>query len=202
MVPLTRGLGLLESAVSYALASAALATPQRLPMATPCADWDLGTLLCHVSDSLDVLSEAVGTGCVGPAPGDDGPGLDPVTGLRSRATRLLATCAAAGPADLPVAIADQALSTGLAVAAGAIEIAVHGWDIAAACGVRRPVPADLAAALLPIAPLLITPSTRPGLFADPVPVSGLAAPGDKLAAFLGRQPSLQAPPLPPESRTA
>ena len=146
MVQLTRGLGLLESAVSYALASAALATPQRLPMATPCAD--------------------------------------------------------CGPADRLIAIGDRELTTSMVAVAGAIEIAVHGWDIAAACGVRRPVPADLAAALLPIAPLLITPSTRPGLFADPVPVSRLAAPGDKLAAFLGRQPSLQAPPLPPESRTA
>jgi uncharacterized protein (TIGR03086 family) len=194
VVPLTRGLELLESAVSYALASAALATPQRLPLATPCAGWDLRTLLHHVSDSLDVLSEAVGTGCVGPPPRDDGTGLDPLTGLRRRATGLLATCAAAGPAELPVAIADQELTTGLVAVAGAIEIAVHGWDIAAACGVQLPVPADLAATLLPIAPLLITPSTRPGLFGDPVPVSRLASPGDKLAAFLGRQPSLQAPP--------
>ena len=196
MVPLSTGLGLLESAVRYALASAGLASPQHLTLATPCSGWDLRMLLDHVSDSLDVLSEAVCTGSVGlgPSPGDDGPGPDPVTGLRRRATRLLATCAAAGPAELPVAIADQELSTGLVVAAGAIEIAVHGWDIAAACGVRRPVPADLAAALLPIAPLLITPSTRPGLFADPVPVSRLAAPGDKLAAFLGRRPSPHAPP--------
>jgi uncharacterized protein (TIGR03086 family) len=194
VVPLNRGLGLLESAVSYALASAALATPQRLPLATPCAGWDLRTLLHHVGDSLDALSEAVGTGCVGPPPDDHGSGRDPVSDLGRRAARLRATCAAAGPAELPVAIADQELSTGLVVVAGAIEIAVHGWDIAVACGAREPVPADLAGALLPIAPLLITPSTRPGLFGDPVPVSRLASPGDKLTAFLGRQPGPQAPP--------
>jgi uncharacterized protein (TIGR03086 family) len=197
VVPLTRGLGLLESAVSYALASAGLATPQRLPLATPCAGWDLRMLLHHVSDSLDVLAEGVGTGCVGPAHGDDGPERDPVTGLRRRATRLLAACAAAGPAERPVAIADQELTTGLVAVAGAIEIAVHGWDIAVTCGARQPVPADLAAALLPITPLLITPSTRPGLFGDPVPVSPLASPGDKLTAFLGRQPGPQAPPRTP-----
>ena len=51
---------------------------------------------------------------------------------------------------------------------GAIEITVHGWDISVACGARRPVPPGLATILLPIAPLLITPGTRPGLFADPV----------------------------------
>jgi len=42
--------------------------------------------------------------------------------------------------------------------------------------------------LLPIAPLLITPGTRPGLFADPVRLTGPASPGDRLVAFLGRQP--------------
>ena len=76
----------------------------------------------------------------------------------------------------------------MAVAAGAIEITVHGWDISVACGSRRPVPPDLAALLLPIAPLFITPGARAGLFADPVPVPGRACPGDQLVAFLGRQP--------------
>ena len=56
---------------------------------------------------------------------------------------------------------------------GAIEIAVHGWDISVACGARRPVPPGLAAVLAPIAPLLITPRTRPGLFAGPVWLPGL-----------------------------
>jgi hypothetical protein len=77
---------------------------------------------------------------------------------------------------------------------GAIEITVHGWDISVACGACRPVPPGLAAVLLPIAPLLITPGTRPGLFADPVRLPGPASPGDQLVAFLGRQPRLPAAP--------
>jgi hypothetical protein len=71
---------------------------------------------------------------------------------------------------------------------GAIEITVHGWDISVACGAPRPVPSGLAAVLLPIAPLLIHPGTRPGLFADPVRLAGPACPGDQLVAFLGREP--------------
>ena len=39
-----------------------------LPLPTPCAGWDLRTLLHHLSDSLDVLSEAICTGFVRPAP--------------------------------------------------------------------------------------------------------------------------------------
>jgi hypothetical protein len=60
----------------------------------------------------------------------------------------------------------------------------------------RPVPPDLAAVLLSIAPLLITPGTWPGLFAGPVRLPGSASPGDKLIAFLGRHPRLQAAPGP------
>jgi len=73
------GFGLLSRAVSYALVSAGYATPELLPLATPCAGWDLAMLLNHVRDSLDVLHDAVGDGCVqpGPAPGaghaGDGP---------------------------------------------------------------------------------------------------------------------------------
>jgi hypothetical protein len=80
--------------------------------------------------------------------------------------------------------------------AGAIEIAVHGWDISDACGASRPVPPGLAAVLLPTAPLLVTPGTRPGLFADPVRLPGPAGPGDQLVAFLGRRPRLPAAPWP------
>ncbi len=59
MAPLIRGLEVLESAVSYALAGAALGTPQLMQRPTPCPGWDLETLLDHVSDSIGVLAEAI-----------------------------------------------------------------------------------------------------------------------------------------------
>ena len=201
MAPLRRGFELLGWAISYALASARLASAQRLSCPTPCAGWDLGLLLHHVGDSVGVVHEAITAGCVGagPAPGDDGPEPDPLSSLYRRAGQLLAACAPAGP-DGPaghlVSIGDRELAAKMAVAAGAIEITVHGWDISVACGSRRPVPPDLAALLLPIAPLFVTPGTRAGLFADPVPVPGRACPGDQLVAFLGRQPCRPAPPGP------
>jgi uncharacterized protein (TIGR03086 family) len=199
MAPLTRGLELLGWAISYALASTRLATPQRLPCPTPCAGWDLGLLLRHVGDSFGVLHEAITAGCIdsGPAADDDGSDPDVVSGLYRRAGGLLAACSPAAPgtpAGHLVTIGDRELPAKMAVAAGAIEITVHGWDIATACGSRRPIPPDLAALLLPIAPLFITPGSRAGLFADPVPVPGRACPGDQLVAFLGRQPHCPAAP--------
>jgi uncharacterized protein (TIGR03086 family) len=141
-----------------------------------------------------VLHEAITGGYVGlgPVPGDDGPRRDPVSGFRRRAAVLLATCATGGPGEHPVVIGDRELTASMAAVAGALEVTVHGWDISVACGRCRPVPPGLAAVLLPIATLLITPDTRAGLLADPVPVPGRACPGDQLVAFLGRQPRLPA----------
>ena len=190
MASVTGGLLLLASAVRYALASAGTITPPMLSRPTPCTEWDLEALLDHVSDSAGALHQAITAGCAGvaPPPGDGRPGLDPVGGLHRQTARLLATCAAAGPAQRLVAIGDRELTTNMVALAGALEITVHGWDISAACGPRRPVPLGLAAILLPLAPLMITPATRPGLFADPVPVPAQASLGDQLVAFLGRQP--------------
>jgi uncharacterized protein (TIGR03086 family) len=196
--PLSRGLELLESAVSYALAGAALGTPPLLQRPTPCPGWDLGTLLGHLSDSIGVLYEAMTAGDAGASaasPGYSGPGPDPVARLRGQATRLLGACAADRPAERRVAIGDLELTASMVAVTGAIEITVHGWDISVACGARRPVPSGLAAVLLPIAPLL-TSGTRPGLFADPVRLPGPASPGDQLVAFLGRQPRPPAAPRP------
>ena len=187
MAALTGATGLLEQAVGYALATTALATPRLLPQDTPCTGWDLRTLVLHVGDSLGVLTEAMHAGQVGPGPTPDGE-PDPVAQLRRRAWALLGACATADAGERRVAIGDRELTVNVAAAAGAIEIAVHGWDISAACGARQPVPPGLAAALLPLAPLLIPRATRAGLFAGPVPVPALACPGDQLVAFLGRRP--------------
>lgn len=191
MAPLSRGLELLESAVRYALAGAAHADAQFLPGSTPCRGWDLETLLDHMSESLGVLHQAIAAGDVDAGPTPSGY-LGPVARLRGQAGKLLDVCAGTGPADRPVALWGHELTASVVAVTGALEITVHGWDISVACGARQPVPPGLAAVLLPIAPLLITPVTRSGLFADPIRLPGPASPGDQLVAFLGRQPHLPA----------
>jgi uncharacterized protein (TIGR03086 family) len=194
----TQGFGLLADAVSYALASAGYAAPELLSRATPCADWDLRELLNHVSDSLDVLHDAVGAGCVrpGPAPGDGAESeSDPVRALRCRAGRLLTACATAGADEQLIAIADRLLTANVLAVAGAIEISVHGWDISVACGRSRPIPPLLAAEMLHLAPVLIPAGTRDGLFGEPVSLPAPpACPSDQLVAFLGRHPGWPAAP--------
>jgi uncharacterized protein (TIGR03086 family) len=183
--------------VSYALTEATLVTPQLLSGPTPCPGWDLETLLDHVVDSIRVLHEAIATGgfSASAAPGASRR-PDPVARLHIHTAGLLAADAAPGSAERAVSIDDRELTASLVAIAGAIEIAVHGWDISVACGGARVIPSNLAVLLLPIAPLLITAETRSGLFADPVRLARPACPGDELVAFLGRQPRLLAPPGP------
>lgn len=197
MAALSRALELLESAVSYALADAALGCPQLLQGPTPCRGWTLAMLLDHLSDSIGVLQSAI-TGDGGAEVSSGYLELEhcPVARLRGQAARMLSAFAGAGPAERRVAIWDRELTVSMVAVIGAIEITVHGWDISVACGARRPVPPGLAAVLLPIAPLLITPGIRPGLFADPVRLPSPASPGDQLIAFLGRQPPCPATPEP------
>lgn len=140
---------------------------------------------------MAALLEGIGTGAValGPPPEEDTVVKDPATALRLRADQLLAICADTDRAARAVAIGGCPMTTALVTTAGALEIAVHGWDIGRSCGAARPVPPALAAELLCLAPTLVPGAAeRAPLFGEPVPVPRSAPPGDRLVAFLGREP--------------
>ena len=182
---LLAGVAVLERAISYALGSIALVTPPMLRRPTPCAHWDLWDLLEHLADSMDALLEAAETGRVAIAPAPDAAAVVPL--VRDRAVRLLGAWANAR-ADLAVRIDDTPVTAPVIACAGAIEVTVHGWDIAQACGQPRPIPADLAGELLDLTMLLVRPADRPGRFGRPVRLPGDAPPDARLLAFLGRTP--------------
>ena len=64
---------------------------------------------------------------------------------------------------------------------------MHGWDVAQACGVDRPLPAALALELLDVVPLVVHDTDRPGRFAARVDVPLHARPSTRLLAALGRR---------------
>jgi uncharacterized protein (TIGR03086 family) len=186
------GITLLERAINYTLGSLHLVTPEAFARRTPCQAWNLRALLAHMNDSLLALSEAADLGRVdldGPVDDRD-PTVDPVTRLRNNACQLLGAWTAAGPRQT-VAIADWSLTAGILTSTGAIEVAVHGWDVARACGQDRPIPPSMAAELLELSQVIVTDDDRPGRFAAPVDVPPRADPGDRLVAFLGRHPAAQ-----------
>jgi uncharacterized protein (TIGR03086 family) len=181
------GVAVLERAIAYLLGSLASVTPGMLDRPTPCHYWDLHDLLEHLRDSLIALQEAVSAGRVSCTPATGAYGGDTIVlEVRDRAVRLLGAWAnTAGAA--PVRVADAPVSVPLIAGAGAIEVTVHGWDVAEACGRPRPIPDELADELLDLSVLLVRTTDRPGRFGRPVPVAADARPGDRLLAYLGRQ---------------
>jgi uncharacterized protein (TIGR03086 family) len=183
--------GLMAMALRYTLGSLSYVTPAALSGPTPCAAWDLAALLAHVSDSLAAVHDALATGCVSLEPAAQTqviPADGLVATLRAQAGQLLAA-SAGGRAGRPVVIADRRLAGPKLAAAGAVEIAVHGWDIAQACHCRQPIPAALATSILAVVPQVVTEVTRGVQFADPVTPAPQATPGDRLVALLGRNPA-------------
>jgi uncharacterized protein (TIGR03086 family) len=180
--------GLLERAISYTMGNLHNVTSAALSRPTPCRDWDLGDLLAHMNDSLIALHDAIDLGHVDLSPATDGPdpAADLVAALRERAGLLLGACARTD-GDL-VTVGGCPVSASIVTSAGAVEVAIHGWDVAQACGRPRPIPPRLAEELLQLSPLLVTAADRPGRFAAPVAVPPRTGPADRLIAFLGRDP--------------
>ncbi|MGH3156728.1 MAG: TIGR03086 family metal-binding protein [Streptosporangiaceae bacterium] len=183
------GVALLERAVAYALGQFQAVSAAALPRATPCQGWDLGALLVHIDDSLATMQEALALRSVDPEPADPSAGdtaKSLVTGLRTRGCQLLG--ALAGGDDNLVWVGGLPVPMRIVTSAGAIDVAVHGWDVGRACGTGGAMPEDLAKDMLSIAPLLITGADRPGRFSSPIPVLTGASACDRLLAFLGRDP--------------
>ena len=85
-------------------------------------------------------------------------------------------------------VLDETTRTAAAARGGAIELAVHGWDVATTCGSGHRMPVGLATDLLRAATALVDDQTRRPAFGPPVQVPAGAAPEDRLVAFLGRRP--------------
>ena len=183
-------IGLLAGAISYTLGVCTLVEPGDMALPTPCPGWDLGTLLVHLSDSIADLETAVRTGHLDlERPGNPPawpPAGNPVDVLRDRAAELLSVSYCYVGPERFVAVGGLPVPAGLVVCTGAVEIAVHGWDVSSALGACAPIPAVLATRMLRLCPLLV--AGRDGLFAAPVKVPAQASPGDQLLGYLGRQP--------------
>jgi uncharacterized protein (TIGR03086 family) len=183
--PLVESLGLLERAIGYTRVALGHVTPATLRNPTPCTDWDLSALLAHMVDSLDALTEAADVGYVAlSVPCGPATGVPAVEQLRVKACSLLGAWSHA--AGTEVLVGDRLLGSSLLACAGALEVAVHGWDVARATGAELPLPAVLAADLMPWAHELVVEQDRPGRFAPVLDVPADAGPATRLLGVLGR----------------
>ena len=172
---------LLGRALDYTQPRLAAVRGGLLDRATPCAEWRLSDLLVHMEDSLDAFTEAAGGGvAVHLTHTTEGR----IAAIEAKACALLGAWSRPGPGDVLVGGLD--LASSLLVATAALEVTAHGWDVGRATGEAAPIPADLAAALLPIAHLTVTSHDRGVRFAPEVEVAFDAPADARLLAFIGR----------------
>jgi uncharacterized protein (TIGR03083 family) len=195
---------LLERALGFTRGVLAGVRDDEGPLPTPCADWCVTDLLTHMVDSLEVVTE-LGLGrlaVAGPPPASRRPEvladhlrvlgcvlLDGWIG-RAAAAPVRGEPAPGDGSTRPAATArvpadGVRLDLRVAAGAGALEVAVHGWDLARARGLTDPLPPLLAAALLPVAVRLVPVIGRSQRFAPPAPPPA-TDPASLLLAHLGR----------------
>ena len=177
---------LLERAVAYARGSLLLVAEDDLGRATPCAGWTLADLLRHMDDSLAVMAEAAQGSVLelvpGPAPEGERALLDSIC---HRARGLLASWHPAR--SDAVGVGELFLGRELVGSVGALEITLHGWDVAQALDRPRPIPPALAMDLWPVARDHVTEADRPVPFGPALDVPDWASPQERLLAHTGRR---------------
>ncbi len=179
--------GLLDGALVWACDCLQLARTCSSGVVTPCRDWDLGQLLVHLDESVAALGEAAELGRVRLDPPLEGREVDLlVDRIVQRAWRTRAGWQRR-VTSAPVWVGDLPLGRDTIAGVGALEIAVHGWDVAAAAGRPVGLPADLAERLHQVARLVVTPDERRRRFAPSVPVHPSASASTRLLAHLGRR---------------
>ncbi|GEP39952.1 TIGR03086 family protein [Nocardioides psychrotolerans] len=173
---------LLDRSLAYTRVALAAVTDDRLSARTPCERWDLARLLAHMEDALDAFGEGA-TGTVRLT--TTTPAAGRVRTLQQKACALVGAWSHEVPPS--VTVGGRALDTSVLALTAALEITVHGWDVAWSVGLDHPVPDALADRLLPVARTLVTPSDRGTRFAAPTLPDLSCSASALLLGHLGRR---------------
>ncbi|SOD71003.1 uncharacterized protein (TIGR03086 family) [Jatrophihabitans sp. GAS493] len=171
--------------------------PDAWPSPSPCNQWSARQVLEHAAG--DQLAWAATVAGAGPLPDYDPfqpSGSEPGTAAELLNPALAASAAAwaavsAATETVPTPLPQGKMPPEYAVAACAMDAAIHAWDIAMATGQPSPLSNELAVALEPAAQIIAEPLREYGVFG---PIVSGAAGGDSGAAerllrFLGRDPN-------------
>ncbi|MBH0776024.1 TIGR03086 family metal-binding protein [Nocardia bovistercoris] len=161
---------------------------ERLSAATPCAEWDVRTVLNHMVGGMRLYAaELAGTEPVG-AHDADWLGSDPQAAYAAAAEIDRAAWHRLDVPDATVRLRFGAVAAPEAAKVHLTEVVVHGIDIALALG--RPDLADdeLSAELLEdmLETRGVEPFRRPGLFEPELPIAADEPAHRRLLAYLGR----------------
>ena len=181
----------LASAMAATRAVLANVTDDQLANPTPCASWDVRTLVNHFVGGGRVLSGAMTNGTMTMPEGDQ---PDLAAGDRVAAydeTIAIATAAFDAPGALgkTVSLPFGDMPGGALMGLLAVDHLTHAWDLAKATGQSTDLAPEIAAALLEQCKQTVPDAYRgpePAPFGPAKEAPAGATAADQLAAFLGR----------------
>lgn len=172
------------------------AGPPDLGRPTPCGDWTLGDLLCHMIVQHDGFAAAAAGDGADPACWQMRHVAEPVGEYQAAAERVLAAFGADGVLDREFALPEispaRPFPAAQAISFHFVDYVVHGWDVARSLGLDYRLEPDLLAAALPVARAVPDGERRRTPMASFAP--GLAVREDmgtldQIVAMLGRRPA-------------
>lgn len=184
----------LDAAISSTRPIVENVTPADYSRPTPCSAWDVQALLNHLIGTLwlehALLTDAPPPYGMGPGglPDTDLVGDNPITAYKEGAD------AARAAASVPGAMeASHQTPLGEMPAAGftefaALDILVHGWDLAHGTGQSASFDEDLVAHCFGFAQQAVSDQMRGPLIGSLVAVPDGAPAMDRLVGFMGRRP--------------
>jgi uncharacterized protein (TIGR03086 family) len=179
-----------------------------LSKATPCAGWSLADLLTHMTvQHRGFAAAARGHGgdvtIWQPATIADAVAADPAGSYAAAATEVIDAFAVADVLDAAFALPEfgpgASFPGSLAIGFHLVDYVVHGWDVARTLSHPFELPADVVAAVLPVA--LAVPdgefrTTDNALFGPAIPAHDHANDLDRILSYLGRFPQWTPPSAP------
>lgn len=190
------GVEVLEQAHAYLREVVAAVPREAWGGPTPCSEWTVRQVLNHARIDQHAYALVLAADRPGEDPFQPADALhgDPVAELDEVLDAVADAYARLSAAEsVPTPLGPLPLS--LAAGAGALDAAVHAWDIAVATGQDRPLAPALAAGLRPAAGHLVPRLREYGVFAPALTPDGPLDEAAALLAFLGRSPRW-APPAP------
>jgi uncharacterized protein (TIGR03086 family) len=186
MDPITR----LQAGVDQARPIIAAVAKEDFELPTPCPDWNVRQLINHMVGALVMFRDVAVNGEADPSLFErDLIGDNPADSFENASREAIAAWRVEGRLDGAAKLPFGEFPAPFALQLPAMDMVVHGWDLARATGQDVAWDAALVADTLTFSEATFTaPEFRGSDFGSPVPVPDDADGITRLVAFLGRNP--------------
>ncbi len=177
---------LVERATTVAYPIIGAVGPDQWDRPTPCTEWDVRDVVRHLLGGVGSYLAAYGDPPSVPA--DEVADADLLPAMRAADARFLAHLRAPGGREAVLDMGYAEMPAQMIAGFRAIDLLVHGWDIARATGQPTPDDPEAYEAALAFSRRAMEGLDRASfdMFAEPTDVADDAPAADRLAAFLGR----------------